>query len=86
MAGMPGIYAFCRQCSEYETCTHEFAKVHPVSIYVYRYLQDIEAGFKIYPQPGSWENQQDWFIYLLNSAQAELESLRQAESRKNGKQ
>jgi len=73
------IYLFCRDCEAYETCNHEYGKIHPVSLYVYRYLSEIEKGFLHYPNPGSWEHQQDWFITLLSTAQAELEALRKAD-------
>jgi hypothetical protein len=67
-----GVRCFCQDCELVTVCNHSYGKIHPISLYVYRYLQDIEAGFKIYPHGKSWEYEPEWFINLLNSAQNEL--------------
>ena len=73
--GKAGEIWFCRDCELYETCNRQFGKVHPLSLYVYRYLIDMENGVKIYPHCRSWEYEPEWFIQLLTSATAKLHEI-----------
>jgi hypothetical protein len=81
--GYAGEYAFCQDCEACQTCDKTYGKVHPIASYVYRYLMDIEAGFKIYPGGRSWEYEPDWFISLLTAAQNELHSIQSEEAKGN---
>ena len=76
---------FCRDCEKYKTCSKSYGKIHPISQYVYRYLIDIENGFKVYPHGKSWEYEPEWFIMLLTAAQNELHSIQSEQSERQTK-
>ena len=75
ITGKAGEIWFCQDCELYETCKKQYGKIHPISLYVYRYLVDMENGCKIYPNGKSWEYEPEWFVRLLNSATAKLHEL-----------
>ncbi len=64
--------AMCPSCRLNNTCKkHEMLPViSPLSAYIIRYHNEIEAGFAIYPQPGTWLDQYPWFLKGLESVRA----------------
>jgi hypothetical protein len=75
LQGNAGTICFCQDCELYETCKHDFGKIHPLSLYVYRYMVEFESGSRIYPNGKSWEYEPDWFLSLLTAATNEYRTI-----------
>lgn len=72
---------FCSDCEKQKTCDKSYGKIHTISQYVYRYLIDMENGFKLYPHGKSWEYEPEWFINMLTAGQNELRTIQTEQSK-----
>lgn len=65
-------WAICPYCERHQTCDkgESYPIISPLTRYILQYMSEINAGFAMYPLPGSWECQPEWFMSLLNTARA----------------
>jgi len=87
--GDAGKYAFCRDCQQNQNCDHSGSKLTARARYVFRYVFEFDSGVHIYPLPGSWENQMNWFDVMFTAGRSKLIEVRndmmEKESKKAGR-
>lgn len=75
----PGIHSFCSDCEREGNCVkRNLPKILDCNQTVIKFMYQIEGGFKMYPNEGSWIDQPEWFNYLLGQAQAEFNRIQRA--------